>query len=161
MSRRDAFVKTVDKGFAMSQTASPDKQDRPSPTPRRALSPHLQVWRWHITMFSSIMHRVTGFGSTAGLIMVAAWLLCLGLGHDAYTAYLSFAASPLGLIVWFLLSLGGFVHLTGGIRHWIWDLGAGFTPKTADQLAFWSMAAGLVLTLAFWACLFASGKVSL
>lgn len=141
----------------MSQTAS----GKPSTTPRRALSPHLQVWRWHITMFSSIMHRVTGFGSTVGLIMMVAWLVSLALGHDAYTGFLLFAKSPLGLLIWFLLSLGGFVHLTGGVRHWIWDLGAGFAPKSADQLAFWSMTAGLVLTLAFWACLLVSGKVSL
>jgi len=142
----------------MSQTASSDK---PSSTPRRALSPHLQVWRWHITMFASIMHRVTGFGATAGLIMVVAWLVSLGLGREAYTAFLSFAASPFGLLIWFLFSLAGCVHLTGGIRHWIWDLVIGFKPQAANQMAFWSLAAGLVLTLAFWACLFASGKVSL
>ena len=112
-------------------------------------------------MFSSIMHRVTGFGSVAGLIMIAAWLVCLGLGNEAYTHFLTFAASPLGLIVWFLLSLGGFVHLTGGLRHFVWDLVIGFNPKTADQLAFWTMALGVVLTVAFWAALFICHKVTL
>ena len=112
-------------------------------------------------MFSSIMHRATGIGSVAGLAMVAAWLVCLGLGNEAYTVFLTFAASPLGLIVWFLLSLAGFVHLTGGIRHFIWDLGGGFQPKSADALAFWTMALGVVLTIAFWAVLILSHKVSL
>ena len=132
-----------------------------SQTPPRPLSPHLQVWRWHITMFSSIMHRVTGFGSIAGLIMIAAWLVSLAMGREAYTAFLSLAASPLGLIVWFLLSLAGFVHLTGGIRHFIWDLGGSFNPKSADTLVVWTMALGVVLTIAFWAALFACHKVSL
>lgn len=112
-------------------------------------------------MFSSIMHRATGIGSIAGLVMVAAWLVCLGLGNEAYTGYLTFAASPLGLIVWFLLSLAGFVHLTGGIRHFVWDLGGSLQPKNADQLAFWTMALGVVLTVAFWAALILCHKVSL
>ena len=112
-------------------------------------------------MFSSIMHRATGVGSIAGLLMVIGWLVSLGLGNEAYTHFLTFAASPLGLVVWFLLSLAGFVHLTGGLRHFIWDLGSGFTPKVADQLAFWTMALGVVLTIAFWAVLIVSHKVSL
>lgn len=132
-----------------------------SQTPPRPLSPHVQVWRWHITMFSSIMHRATGVGSIAGLFMVIAWLICLGLGNEAYTHYLTFAASPLGLIVWFLLSLAGFVHLTGGIRHFIWDTGSSLNPKSADALAVWTMALGVVLTIAFWALLILSHKVSL
>lgn len=132
-----------------------------SQTPPRPLSPHVQVWRWHITMFSSIMHRATGVGAVAGLVMVAAWLVCLGLGNEAYTHFLTLAASPLGLAVWFLLSLAGFVHLTGGLRHFIWDLGGGFQPKAADQLAFWTMALGVVLTVAFWAVLIVCHKVSL
>jgi len=132
-----------------------------SQTPPRPLSPHVQVWRWHITMFSSIMHRATGVGSVAGLVMVVAWLVCLGLGNEAYTHFLTLAASPLGLVVWFLLSLAGFVHLTGGIRHFVWDLGGSFQPKNADQLAFWTMALGVVLTVAFWAVLILSHKVTL
>ena len=124
-----------------------------SETPRRPLSPHLQIWRWHITMFSSIMHRVTGSASVAGLILIAAWLVCLALGRDVYTVFVTYAASPLGLLVWFGLSLAGFVHLTGGLRHLIWDTGASFEPKKADALAFWTMALGVVMTIAFWAYL--------
>jgi len=130
-------------------------------TPHRPLSPHLQIWRWHITMLSSILHRVTGSANVAGLIMVAAWLVCLAMGREAYTVFLSLAASPLGLLIWFGLSLSGFVHLTGGLRHLIWDMGLGFTPKNADTLTFWTLVLGVVLTLGFWALLFFCGKVSL
>ncbi len=130
-------------------------------TPPRPLSPHLQVWRWHVTMLSSILHRVTGSASVAGIIAVAAWLVCLAAGGDTYKIFLALAASPLGLLVWFGLSLAGFVHLTGGLRHLIWDTGNGFTPKVADAIATWTMVLGVVLTLAFWAVLFATHKVIL
>ncbi len=130
-------------------------------TPRRPLSPHLQIWRWHITMFSSIMHRITGSANVAGFILVAAWLVSLALGREAYTVFLSIAASPIGLLIWFGLSLSALVHLMGGVRHLIWDMGLGFTPKNADALAFWTMAIGVVLTLILWACLIFCHKVIL
>ena len=132
-----------------------------SQTPHRPLSPHLQIWRWHITMFSSIMHRVTGSASVAGAILVAIWLVALAMGPEHYDCFLTVAKSPLGLLVWFGLSLAGFVHLTGGLRHLIWDTGTGFEPKIADQIALWTMILGVVLTLAFWAILFSTGKVHL
>lgn len=112
-------------------------------------------------MLGSILHRVTGIGSVAGIIMIAAWLVSLAMGREAYTVFVTYAASPLGLVVWFLLTLAGFVHLMGGIRHWIWDVGAGLQPKTADALATWTMLIGVGLTIAFWAGMFCCGKVSL
>jgi hypothetical protein len=40
----------------------------------RPLSPHLQVWRWHVTMLASILNRMTGGALYAGALVVAAWL---------------------------------------------------------------------------------------
>lgn len=135
-------------------------------TAYRPLSPHLQVWKFHITMFTSILHRATGLALVVGAVVVAAWLLALGLtasGYcpQAYTLFLTFGASTPGLFVWFGLSLAGFIHLTGGLRHLIWDMGLGFQLKSANALAWWSLLFGIALTLAFWAVLFATGKVVL
>jgi succinate dehydrogenase / fumarate reductase, cytochrome b subunit len=135
-------------------------------TPRRPLSPHLQVWRWHATMFASIVNRITGVGSILGILMAAFWLAALGatasgIWPHAYTLFITCAASPIGLLVWFGLSLAGFVHLMGGVRHLIWDLGIGLDIKSANGLAIWSLLIGVGLTLAFWALLFVSGKVVL
>jgi len=112
-------------------------------------------------MLSSILHRVTGSASVAGIVLIAAWLIYLALGRETYTVFVQYAASPLGLLVWFGLSLAGFVHLMGGLRHFIWDMGAGLQPKTASALSTWSILIGVVLTIAFWAVLFVSGKVTL
>ncbi|WP_443748831.1 succinate dehydrogenase, cytochrome b556 subunit [Asticcacaulis solisilvae] len=132
-----------------------------SATPRRPMSPHLQVWSWHVTMAASILNRATGIASVVGAVAVAGWLICLALGPDTYTIFLTYAKSPLGLLVWFGLSLAGFVHLMGGLRHFVWDMGAGLQPRTASALALWSMIIGVLLTIAFWAWLFVSGKVVL
>ncbi|ESQ81029.1 succinate dehydrogenase, cytochrome b556 subunit [Asticcacaulis sp. YBE204] len=136
------------------------------PTVYRPLSPHLQVWKFHITMFTSILHRATGLALVVGAVLVAAWLLAIGLTASgccpqAYTAFLTFAASPFGLFVWFGLSLAAFIHLTGGIRHLIWDLGLGFQLKSANALSWWGLLLGIALTIAFWAVLLATSKVVL
>lgn len=127
----------------------------------RPTSPHLQVWHWHITMFSSIVHRASGVAMVAGLIMLAAWFISITLGREAYTVFLTYAASPYGIMVWVGLSLAGFVHMAGGIRHLIWDLGLGFEPKTANNLSFLSLVGAVLTTVALWAYLFVSGKVVL
>ncbi|MDC7682617.1 succinate dehydrogenase, cytochrome b556 subunit [Asticcacaulis sp. BYS171W] len=136
------------------------------PTVYRPLSPHLQVWKFHITMFTSILHRATGLALVVGAVLVAAWLLAIGLTASgccpqAYTSFLTFAASPFGLFIWFGLSLAGFIHLTGGIRHLIWDLGLGFQLKSANALSWWGLLIGIALTIVFWVVLFATGKVVL
>lgn len=134
--------------------------DQPNGRPR-PLSPHLQVWRWHVTMAASILNRMTGGALSVGALLVAFWLLALAFGPDAYATFTSWMGSPLGLLVWFGLTVALLLHLAGGIRHLIWDAGAGLSPKTADALAWASMVVGIVGAVAFWALLFASGRVEL
>jgi succinate dehydrogenase cytochrome b556 subunit len=48
------------------------------------MSPHLQVWRWHLTMLTSILHRATGMALYGGALIVTAWALALGAGPDGW-----------------------------------------------------------------------------
>lgn len=127
----------------------------------RPLSPHLQVWRWHVTMAASILNRLTGGALSVGSILVFLWLLALAFGPDAYVTFTGSMSSPLGLLVWFGLTLALCVHLAGGIRHLIWDKGSGLSIKAADALSWASIVGGALLAVAFWVGLFASGRISL
>ena len=127
----------------------------------RPMSPHLQVWRWHVTMLGSILHRVSGFALYAGAFAVVGWLAALAAGPEVYARFLACAASPLGLLVWFGFSAAAFYHLASGLRHLLWDTGAGLSPKTANALSTLSIWFAVVATVAFWAALFVSGKVVL
>lgn len=129
-------------------------QDRP-------LSPHLGIWRWHVTMLGSILHRITGAGLYAGAALITAWLVCLAAGPECYAAFVALASSPLGLLVWIALSAAAFYHLFAGVRHLVWDMGLGLQLKSANALATWSIVLGLLATIAFWAWLFMSGRVAL
>ncbi len=127
----------------------------------RPLSPHLQVWRWHVTMLGSILHRVTGSALVGGVILVVLWLGALAFGPEAYATFVALAGSPLGLLVWIGLSLAAFYHLAAGVRHLIWDTGAGLTPRAANLLSSLSIAFAVVATIALWVGLFVTGKVAL
>lgn len=116
----------------------------------RPLSPHLQVWRWHITMAASIATRVSGVALYVGLLIVVGLALSLALGPDAYADYASVLGSPLGLLVLFGLTLSIFYHLAAGVRHLVWDSGKGFLPKTANATSWFVFAFGLVASLALW-----------
>src|SRR5690606_20000382 len=71
----------------------------------RPLSPHLQVWRWHVTMTASILFRVTIGAATVGAMIAVGWLAAVAFGPDAYGAVLAFAASPFGLFIGFGLTV--------------------------------------------------------
>jgi len=125
----------------------------------RPLSPHLQIWRWHVTMLGSILNRAAGVGLVAGAFAVVGWLVALALGPECYAGFVAYAGSPIGLLVWVAFSAAAFYHLTAGVRHLIWDVGAGLSLKSANALTHWSILLAAVATVAFWAWLVMSGKV--
>ena len=127
----------------------------------RPLSPHMSVWRWHITMAASILFRATIIAATVGAVIATAWLGALAFGPDAYETALGLAGSPLGLFVGFGLTLVLFSFILNGARHTINDTGNGLTPKSADLLSHISVWGPIVLAVLFWVLLFATGRVSL
>jgi len=124
----------------------------------RPLSPHLQIWRWHVTMATSILHRVTGCGLYVGGLILVGWAVALASGPDAYATYVGLLGSPLGKLVLFGLTLCVFYHMANGVRHLVWDMGKGFLPKTADFTAVVVMAFAVVATIAVWALALLTGS---
>ena len=67
----------------------------------RPLSPHLQVYRPQLTSMMSIAHRASGVVLTTGTLLLAAWLVALGLGAESYALVAGLLAHPLGQFVLF------------------------------------------------------------
>lgn len=123
------------------------------------MSPHLQVWRWHITMLTSILHRVTGVGLYLGGLIAAAWAISLAAGPEAYETFKAVLGSPLGKFVMFGMTLSVFYHLANGIRHLVWDFGYGLDIKSANSSAWAVFGFTLAATLATWAIAFQIGAL--
>lgn len=102
----------------------------------RPLSPHIQIWRWHISALASITHRITGGALYFGTFLIAAWLVALAISPDAYAAIEGFITSIPGKIVLFLWAVAVLFHTYNGIRHLIWDgPRIGFSPNVANQVS--------------------------
>jgi len=117
----------------------------------RPLSPHLTIWRWQVTMLSSIMHRATGMALSAGAIVLAWWLVSISNGPEGYDSFMVYAAMPLGVIVLFGFTWSFAFHFFNGIRHLAWDLGYGFDKHVATKTGFLVFALSFVVAIAVFA----------
>lgn len=117
----------------------------------RPLSPHLQVWRWHVTMLTSILNRFTGAGLVAGAIGVVIWLAALAGGPAKFATMEMIVKSLPGQIILFLLALAAAFHLAAGVRHLVWDAGRGLTPRAAEASAWIAMIFAVLAPIGLWA----------
>ncbi|MDG2521382.1 succinate dehydrogenase, cytochrome b556 subunit [Caulobacter segnis] len=128
--------------------------------PERPMSPHLQVWRWHVTMACSILHRGSIFALYLGAILLAGWAVALASGPDHYACYTEVVGSPLGKLVLFGITVMLFFNLAYNVRQAFWDLGYGFTPKTADMTGVIAIAFGVVAAVVVWVIAGFTGALS-
>jgi succinate dehydrogenase / fumarate reductase cytochrome b subunit len=113
---------------------------------KRPVSPHLQVYRWSVTMASSILHRATGVALGAGTLLLTWWLLAAATSDEAFALVQLCMGSVLGQLV-----MLGFVwaltyHLFNGVRHLVWDMGYGFEMKTARISGWLALIGSAVVT---------------
>ena len=121
-----------------------------SKAPVRPLSPHMQIYRWPLPMAMSILHRITGGGLYVGTLLMAWWLTATASGPNAYATFGAFINSWIGQLILFGYTWALLHHMLGGIRHLIWDTGAGLEKHTASKIAWATLAISLALTLAIW-----------
>jgi len=107
----------------------------------RPMAPHLQVWKWHPAMLSSILHRISAIISYAFLIKIAIALIFLKTSGKIPLENLVF--SPLGYIGFFIGFFAFIFMALAQLRHLIWDQGKYFEPA-ANNLMSWLMI-GLAL----------------
>lgn len=131
-----------------------DAKAQPRGPQDRPMSPHLQVWRWHVTMATSILHRATGMALYAGALVIAGWFITLAAGPEAFDSYRALLGSPIGYLVLFGLTFSLFYHLGNGIRHLVWDTGRGLEPKTADMSGWAAIVFAIVATVLIWVIAF-------
>lgn len=119
-------------------------------TEERPLSPHLQVYRWELTMALSILHRITGAALAVGMLMVVWMLVAAGLGEGAYNQFHAFASGAIGRLMLFGWTVALFYHLCNGMRHIFWDIGLGYEIKTAFRSGYAVLIATAILTSLVW-----------
>ncbi len=113
----------------------------------RPLSPHLQIYRWHIPMLTSILTRITGNGLVAGALLVIAWLLAAAAGPETFAAVDGFVRSWFGILVLVGSLWAVWYHYLAGLRHLYYDAGKGLDLPTAERLGIACLVGSVVLTV--------------
>lgn len=94
----------------------------------RPLSPFMigQVYRPQITSVMSILHRITGIGIGLTAVLVVWWFLAASSSPYYFDFADGLLTSWIGNLILFLALVSLWYHFFNGIRHLIWDTGAGF-----------------------------------
>ena len=113
----------------------------------RPLSPHLQIYRWHLSMATSILHRMSGVVLALGLLLLTWWLAAAASGTEYFDLVHDIMASWIGRLILLGFTAALYFHLFNGIRHLMWDIGYGFEIETAQRLGYLVFALTILATL--------------
>lgn len=127
-----------------------DNPQRPAAS-TRPLSPHMTIYRWPVTMMTSITHRFTGVGLAVGAVILAWWLVSISNGPEGWQSFHAVSDTPVGLLVLFGLTWSLIYHFLNGIRHLAWDLGYGFDKRVSERNSVIIFALSIIAALAVFA----------
>ena len=111
------------------------------------LSPHIQIYNWHISSLVSISHRITGIINFASLTLICFWVSYLVLGKDNYELIFIFLNSFIGKFLILAIVWSFSFQILSEIRHLFWDYGIGFELKTANITGSLVIVGSFTLTL--------------
>lgn len=121
-----------------------------APETARPISPNIQHYRPQLTSVLSIANRVAGVGLSLAATALVAVLTAAALGPEPYERLRRALTGPLGVLTLVLATFALFLHLCGGIRHLLWDLGFGFELRSIYVSGWIVVAASALLTMATW-----------
>ena len=113
------------------------------------LSPHIQIYRWHISSLVSITHRITGIINIIGITFICIWSCLLLLGENNYEIFNLFLKSLFGKFIILGITWSFSFQILSEIRHLIMDLGYGFDPKITKITGLVVIFGSLILTIVF------------
>ena len=117
---------------------------------KNPLSPHIQIYRWHISSLVSISHRITGIINIILITLICSWASLLLLGESKYETINLLLNSLLGKFIILAITWSFSFQALSEIRHLIMDLGYGFELKTTKITGLIVIFGSISLTIVFY-----------
>ena len=114
---------------------------------KNPLSPHIQIYNWHISSLISISHRITGIVNITIITLICFWVALLFLGNSNYELIQNFFGTYFGKFIIIGTAWSFSFQILSEIRHLFWDLGLGFELKTSNITGLLVIFGSLVLTI--------------
>ena len=117
---------------------------------RNPLSPHIQIYRWHISSLVSISHRITGIINIVAITLICIWTASLILGDTNYDFINSFLTSIFGKFIVIGLAWSFSFQILSEIRHLLMDMGYGFELQTTRITGLGVIFGSIFLTISIY-----------
>ena len=114
------------------------------------LSPHIQIYRWHISSLVSISHRITGIINIIAITFICLLASLLVFGESKFEFINLLLSSLIGKFIVLGITWSFSFQALSEIRHLIMDLGYGFELKTSKITGFIVIFGSIVLTVTFY-----------
>ena len=114
------------------------------------LSPHIQIYNWHISSLVSISHRITGIINFMTITFICIWVGFLLLGESNYEIIKFFLNSLFGKFILIGIIWSFSFQILSEIRHFFLDLGYGFELKTTKITGLIVIIGSFPLTIIFY-----------
>ena len=117
---------------------------------KEPLSPHIQIYRWHISSLVSISNRITGIINIIAITIICFWASSLLLGENNYEEINSFLNSFIGKFIILGITWSFLFQILSEIRHLIMDLGYGFEIQTTKITGLIVIFGSIIFTIIFY-----------
>ena len=114
---------------------------------RNPLSPHIQIYRWHISSLVSISHRITGIINIVAITLICVWTASLILGDTNYDFINLFLTSIFGKFIVIGLAWSFSFQILSEVRHLLMDMGYGFELQTTRITGLCVIFGSILLTI--------------
>ena len=114
------------------------------------LSPHLQIYKWHVSSLLSITHRIVGVINFFALILICIWAVIIIFGQSNYSFINFFLNTSFGKFLTISLCWTFSFHVLNELRHLLWDAGYGFDLKVAKITGILVFIGSFFFTIIFY-----------
>ena len=117
---------------------------------KNPLSPHIQIYNWHISSLVSISHRITGIINVIAITLICLWLGILFMGEENYQLVKVFMESLFGKFLVIGVTWSFSFQILSEVRHMFMDMGYGFELKTTKISGLAVIFGSFILTIIFY-----------
>jgi len=111
------------------------------------LSPHIQIYKWHVSSLVSIATRITGIINILAITLICVWFAILLFGESNYEIIKVFLQSFFGKFIAIGITWSFSFQMLSEIRHLIMDLGYGYEIKTTNITGMIVIIFSFILTI--------------
>tara|TARA_B100001173_G_C15690537_1_gene421788 strand:+ start:198 stop:578 length:381 start_codon:yes stop_codon:yes gene_type:complete len=113
----------------------------------KPLSPHIQIYKWHISSLVSISHRITGIVNILAITLICFWIALILLGESNYELINFFLQTFIGKFILIGITWSFSFQMLSEIRHLIMDMGYGFELQTTKITGLLVIFGSIILTI--------------